>query len=523
MTTSENVHGITRAIRYCISTIRALGSIEGTVLPGFRSLAAQAEVAPVTMLKAAGFLREKGIIEGGQGKRYRIAAAAGKDLDRLESEVNSPDKSHKPLISSPSGRLAQMIARDIDTGVYDGPGPLPPMKELAGRYGTTYYSLKKALSRLESEGRIIPFKSGYVVAAVQVAKSSASITFLIHGHEAAGGLMLPPLAQKFLSPLEAECARMRLDLKTTGFLVYRGKEKLEFWNAHQGAIQFSDLHDSFGAIVFVTAADHSLHALLKMLPAVKMPVAFIDIAGEWNVPDSMAGNSVAFFSYVAGQEPGRAAGEYLLRAGHKKIAFISPFHAASWSRLRLKGLQLLFNAQGGAVVSYVKDNPPDMTWHYEAEATATANYGNLYKAYKSWAKASDSRIAQSLDHLFSYELPRRMLPRLLWRQKLDELFEQALADKPCTAWVAANDDVAVAAMDFLKKRGVKVPQRISILGFDDTFESLQHGVTSYNFDMRTHARLALNFVTGKKILKNNEKPGRVPGIIIERSSTRKIR
>ncbi|MBD3346200.1 MAG: hypothetical protein GF401_14175, partial [Chitinivibrionales bacterium] len=139
MTNSENVHGITRAIRYCISTIRALGSIEGTVLPGFRSLAAQAEVAPVTMLKAAGFLREKGIIEGGQGKRYRIAAAAGKDLDRLELEVNSPDKSNASLTSSSSCRLAQMIARDIDTGVYDGPGPLPPMKELAGRYGTTYY------------------------------------------------------------------------------------------------------------------------------------------------------------------------------------------------------------------------------------------------------------------------------------------------------------------------------------------------------------------------------------------------
>ncbi|MBD3344583.1 MAG: hypothetical protein GF401_05935 [Chitinivibrionales bacterium] len=54
------------------STIRSLGSREGAVVPGFRSLVAQAKVTPVTMRKAGNFLREKGINERGEGKQLNF-------------------------------------------------------------------------------------------------------------------------------------------------------------------------------------------------------------------------------------------------------------------------------------------------------------------------------------------------------------------------------------------------------------------------------------------------------------------
>jgi LacI family transcriptional regulator len=49
-------------------------------------------------------------------------------------------------------------------------------------------------------------------------------------------------------------------------------------------------------------------------------------------------------------------------------------------------------------------------------------------------------------------------------RELTRLFESS---KPPTAIFSCNDDMAIAAIEFLRPRGIRVPQDISIVGFDD--------------------------------------------------------
>ncbi|MDF2938305.1 MAG: LacI family transcriptional regulator [Paenibacillaceae bacterium] len=57
-------------------------------------------------------------------------------------------------------------------------------------------------------------------------------------------------------------------------------------------------------------------------------------------------------------------------------------------------------------------------------------------------------------------------------------FLQELLDGPAggeqpmpTAWVCANDEIALAALTVLEKKGLKVPEEVSVTGFDDIGES----------------------------------------------------
>ncbi|MBD3418482.1 MAG: hypothetical protein GF398_00035 [Chitinivibrionales bacterium] len=103
------------------------------------------------------------------------------------------------------------------------------------------------------------------------------------------------------------------------------------------------------------------------------------------------------------------------------------------------------------------------------------------------------------------------------RRKLDKMFAAALRDKDIQAWVCANVQTAIAALDFLKKKRIAVPGSISVIGFDDSVESLQHNLTSFNFNMRACAHCALNFILRKQYSRNPVDRGEM---IIERASSR---
>jgi len=74
------------------------------------------------------------------------------------------------------------------------------------------------------------------------------------------------------------------------------------------------------------------------------------------------------------------------------------------------------------------------------------------------------------------------------------LFEQALAEPEVTAWVCVIDYIALLALRFLADRGVPVPQRLSVIGFDDLPASLPSGLSTYRFDMAGAAHAMLSHV-----------------------------
>jgi DNA-binding LacI/PurR family transcriptional regulator len=128
---------------------------------------------------------------------------------------------------------------------------------------------------------------------------------------------------------------------------------------------------------------------------------------------------------------------------------------------------------------------------------------------KSWGSFnSDLTMMQLLETQRRFEIP---------------LFEKALADRSITAWVAANDTVAVHALAFLQEKKVRVPDDISLIGFDDTLEAFKNGLTSYNFNIEVIARRMLNHILDSAREPSKQPRGtdsEVEGCMVERRTLR---
>jgi DNA-binding LacI/PurR family transcriptional regulator len=151
-------------------------------------------------------------------------------------------------------------------------------------------------------------------------------------------------------------------------------------------------------------------AEVESLRRAEVPVVLIDS----DHPDATSLSRVVVDD-VAG---GRAATEYLLGLGHRRVAFVgdksdNPFHFI-WSRDRLRGYrEALENAGIAARPEYCAEGEPTL------------------------AGARSSALA--------------ML---------------ATADRP-TAIVAANDLRAVGVLQAARELGLRVPEQLSVIGYDD--------------------------------------------------------
>ncbi len=120
------------------------------------------------------------------------------------------------------------------------------------------------------------------------------------------------------------------------------------------------------------------------------------------------------YIYLDEEEGGRCATEHLLQSGHTQVLHITGPHQEDCTSDRLSGYQAAMRAAGVAV-------PPE--WVIEGDWSATSGY----QAVQSW---------QSLG-------------------------------LPYTAIFAQNDRMAVGAIRALRDQGRRVPEDVSVVGFDD--------------------------------------------------------
>lgn len=85
---------------------------------------------------------------------------------------------------------------------------------------------------------------------------------------------------------------------------------------------------------------------------------------------------------------------------------------------------------------------------------------------------------------------------LLARRSVEELFSYR---EPPTAVFCSSDDMALEVLDFARERGIKVPDDLSLIGFDDNPQGLNRDIT-----LSTVRQPLREMVSkGVKILKNN--------------------
>lgn len=172
------------------------------------------------------------------------------------------------------------------------------------------------------------------------------------------------------------------------------------------------------------------------------------------------------------EQGGYAAAEYLVQHGHKKIAYISgPVDGISTAPAeRFKGFKSALEKHG------LFDE-------------------SLYEISAAWDKESGT-------HAFERLIKRR---------------------KDLTAVFVTNDQIAFGIYDYAKKHGLRIPEDISIIGFDDEISSEYLGLTTFRQSTTEIADIAAQMMLDQ--IDGKEVPPiiRCKAEIVERNSVKTIK
>ncbi|MBD3343746.1 MAG: GntR family transcriptional regulator [Chitinivibrionales bacterium] len=493
---------------------------ENEQLPGLKELARLAQVSVPSMAKATALLKKQSVLEGVNGRRCKVKIGAVGKCQSLRESTDSPNE--LPSISHTAWqRVCYQVKNDILTGSLSAASPLPSMKELQTRYATSFRTLKKALYELYIEDFLVLNKKHYSIRQITAQKSGQRVVFIALA-DIQERLAMGSLAEDYLRHLEIECSRSNIGIDIVGHKA--GDADFSFIKPGAGAIKFADEEAVVGYLFPISAQTAGMEHVFRFLAHVRKPVALLDFTGGWQLPAYLCKENVRLFSSAVSPRSGRQVARYLLSRGHRNIAYISPFHKSLWSQNRLKGIREIY-AQAGidnSVLSFTQDNPPRYFRFYFEDETKGYSLERLLASYNAWKKDVPLHIRQKTDQLFGFQLPERIIPLAEMQHTISPLFKKAIAKKECTAWVVANDDIALWALEYLQQKNIKVPNTVSIVGFDDTHAAMNQGLTSYNFNMNAIAHAMLGFVLNKRSLSKGHSHRAIEfeGMIIERQTVR---
>ncbi|MBD3322738.1 MAG: GntR family transcriptional regulator, partial [Chitinivibrionales bacterium] len=317
----------------------------GSRLPAIAKLASMAGVSLVTMWKATKELRDLGILSGYHGQVLTVAGnfSVASHWSNQESESRLNDSSN--ALQKSWQRIKANLEMDILNNVYSSGGPLPSFKELQVRYNTTYRTLKKALSRLLEEQLVEPYKKGFAVSLPSAGKSSGEIVFITWG-KVPGFLDIGSMDDFLLHSLESQSRNMGMNFRILIFSLI--DDTPVFTNpGSERPVDLEDTEDIYGYIYLVNQEVAVNEHIFKWFFHTNKPISLINEIGDWQLPSGIAGKPlVRQFTMTASAQPVREVARYLLGKGHKTIAYFSPFHGGTWSRLRLKTLSDTYTAAG---------------------------------------------------------------------------------------------------------------------------------------------------------------------------------
>ena len=83
---------------------------------------------------------------------------------------------------------------------------------------------------------------------------------------------------------------------------------------------------------------------------------------------------------------------------------------------------------------------------------------------------------------------------------LESLMHRALRLRETTAWVTSDDFEAVNAYTFLRRRGIAVPGRISLVGFNNSIDALRLNISSCDRNIEGLINAMYNYVVNPHLL-----------------------
>jgi DNA-binding transcriptional regulator YhcF (GntR family) len=387
-------------------------------------------------------------------------------------------------------RLSERIASEIQAGKIASGQDLPTPKDYSKLLGIHPATVRKALAILLSQGILERRGRSWAVRRPAAKAASRSPVLLCIGAPDANGNLRMDTDPEwdFWREIQAEALRCGLEPRLITW-----KDAL----LEPGA-------DVFGAVVSNWHMPDST-ALLDTLLRLRLP-ASVWVANSESLPGGRYryARTMWFHDLSFGRGSGAMMAAYVARLHHRRIAWISPFHASSWAQNRLIGLQEAL--------------PKGFSMH-EANGEWVSEW-DIQKDVALDPQVLGRISLAGIDHGGMLDAIARPLVEVVTRERCLEIFAPRLDaawQSGATLWVAASDLAAQWCLHWLDSRGLQVPEDVSLVSFDDTREASRIGLTSLRFDVQAMARAMVRQILSSR--QSHQLVTRYTGHVFERASS----
>jgi DNA-binding LacI/PurR family transcriptional regulator/DNA-binding transcriptional regulator YhcF (GntR family) len=494
---------LARALAYLQSELVNKPHEPGSRLPTVRSLARAAGVATVTLSEALAQFEKRGIV-------HRIAK-------RGLFYQRPPEQPKRMSTAEKWETVAARLERDILAGHFRPGTALPQQRELQEHYGVAYPTLRKALEILARKGVLFSYKRSFRVAPSRKVTGDATLICIGLGDETGRLQIQNPRFQEFVFSLQNAAAINQIRLSLIGHHPRQGLaslfERIETLRAQ---------HVCIGFVLWNTHVP--LPAFLKTLAHVKafgQPVAIMDEKSNLDGELPLLKEGVVRCFTLAGISAGRQIARYLLGMGHRKVAYLSCYHGESWSQRRWQGVEEVFNTAGLAGNAHLLAiDAGDTLWEPNDSPAALRTMYDHFRIFLADVRSATKTYPASHQLLYLQQNNEKLMRDLRMAIQIGPLLDRLAKDKTITACIAANDDMALAGMEYLQRIGMVIPGRISLIGVDDSLRATHFGLTSYNFNFPLIAQRIVAFIRNPQLREFVGKPVlECEGLIVERDST----
>jgi DNA-binding transcriptional regulator YhcF (GntR family) len=476
-------------------------------LPPVRSMARLFGVSPVTVMRAVRVLENEGLLASRWG------------MGIVKNTAGPP----RSATDGPGGnkfeRTLERFRNDILGGHYRTHLPLPPVNQLTTRYDASYPTIRKVLSALHSENILKRNGARYYFFTNRPAHHPR-IAIIAFGQDRGAIKIETERERSFYRHLSSIAADNNVAMEILCYNDY--PDTPCFYTPHDEPLeQYLETAGIRGIILSSYHMNNSSECLATLLTR-NIPVsAWVEDSSILSTVDRFGSyyRKLTYFDSSYSTIPGSDVGRYLLEKGHRTIAFISPFHGSPWSRNRLNGLKKAVALQPGAklhqftVTEYIND-------YYFMQPF-------LEKTGVQYQSLADSLRKQVneffLPHLSALKNEHdRLLRDNAIFTSVQRAVDQVTADQSITALVCVNDLVAGLIADYWDYLGIPQDMRPALIGFDNSFESLQKQFSSYEFNTRGEIQNMINRILyPENPMFTRHKPViRLKGKVIERASSR---
>jgi hypothetical protein len=311
--------------------------------------------------------------------------------------------------------------------------------------------------------------------------------------------------------LEYCCSRRRIKLKPVSFH-YRGADLHGLEDLRRV------VRDDWvlGYIICAEGVDRGyLTDTLRLLRDINRPVALFTRGEWWDLSSTVQPRLTRIYAPSIGPAPGHALMRYLLTLGHHSVAYVDELSENNWSDAHLRGVRKELRLAGAP--SAVTHLAPLPTHPCPTELGRFCNRAELLTdEVVRHLRQSDDMRGWTAHHLTRIQgTVNQVRNRIALRAAVSACLDRVLATFEVTCVVGANDRIALACLEGLRERGIDVPGRLSVAGFDNSMESFVSGLTSYDFGFAELFRRMLFFV----LQPNNERYYVGKSIVAEHQGT----